>query len=68
MQITLFILIILVLIFIFNKYYSKELANMSEEKKQEIKEAMKKTDAWIKKALIVLLLFIVALVIFNNLD
>ncbi len=68
MKITLVLSIILVFILICNKYYSKKMANMSEEKRQEIKEAMEKSDVWMKKALIVLLLFIVALVIFNNLD
>ena len=68
MKVTLVISIILVFILIFNKYYSKKMANMPEEKRQEIKEAMEKSDAWMKKALIVLLLFIVALIIFNNMD
>ena len=68
MKVTLVISIILVFILIFNKYYSKKMANMPEEKRQEIKEVMEKSDAWMKKALIVLLLFIVVLIIFNNMD
>ena len=73
MKIAIVILIILSLFIpILNKYYSKKMANMSEEKRQEFKEGMGKfnawIDAWMKRALIVLLLFIVALMIFNNLD
>lgn len=41
---------------------------MSEAKRQEIKDAMEKSDAWIKKALIILLLIIISLFIVNNLD
>ena len=66
-------IIIPVFILLLNKFYwQKKWENMSEEKRQEFKEGMGKfnawIDAWMKRALIVLLLFIVALMIFNNLD
>ena len=68
MKITLVISIILAIILIFSKYYSQKMTSMSDGKRQEIKKVMEKSDAWMKKALIVLLLFLVALIIFNNMD